>query len=202
MSFWQVILQVAINVVSNIATPSILKASKHAYLTSTRKLLKAGQVFCQSISKTYSLAAAKLKLEYFAENAVRGISFLVIGVCRVALVCFWLFLINHGLQTIMGGVNDALAGSQVDTCYCPTPTSTISTKPTMPGWQPRYLTRDCPQPYVVRRQSPARSVLDTTESPLVFDCSPARKGRKSKRPTQPCIADIPVSTGGYVFAAE
>lgn len=202
MSLWQVILQIAINVVSNIATPSILKALKHLYLTLTTKLIKVGQAFNQAISRTHSLAASKLNIDYFAEKGVQAFTFLAIGVLRVGLVCFWLVLINYQLNIILGHINDiklnSLATSQVETCYCPTPTNSISTRSTL---QPRYLPRNCPQPYGIRRQYPAESVLFTTESPLAFDCSPARRGRKSKRLMQPCSAEISVrSTSGYVFS--
>jgi len=215
MSFWRTVLLLllpfaiaklsdfAINVISNIATPSIRKASKHIYLILTTKLIKVGQAFNQGISRTYSLVSAKLNIDYFVERAVEGISFLVIGVLRVAVVCFWLFLINYQLNRIFGHVGDvrpnAFAASQVGTCYCPTPTNSIPTRSTL---QPSYLPHDCPQPYDIRQQYPAQSVLFTTENP-VFDCAPPRKGRKSKRLIQPCSVEIsvPSTDGGYALSA-
>jgi hypothetical protein len=203
MENWQALLVAyVLGVLSNISTPYIRKASRYVYLTLKTWLIKAVKAFCRASSKAYSLAVDKLSIDYFVGKVVQGFSFLLIGVCKVAYVGAFLFLINYHLNRITGHTNtvvpNAYANSQADTCYCPTPTNSIYSKSVIrPERQVSVLPYDCPRPYGIRPQYPAKSVLYTTERTRVGDCSPARKGRKIKGVVYPCTIDSTVSIGGY-----
>jgi hypothetical protein len=203
MENWQALLVAfTLGVLSNISTPYIRKASRCVYHTLKTWLIKTIEAFCRAIAKVYSLAASKWNIDYFLDKVAQGIGLLVIGVCKLAYVGLILFMISSGLNKIIGHTNTVgprgPATYQADTCYCPTPTNSIYSESVIrPQRQQSVSPYDCPRPYGRRPQYPANSILYTTEGARVVDCSPARKGRKSKRVIKPCMIESPLSTSGY-----
>lgn len=107
---------VALGILSNILTPCARRALKK-YSDKTRTLLaRLGSKIYTSLSEISFLALAKRKLTAFAQ-------IVVVGACRLAILCLWAVAIYHQVNRITEGANTVRASTVTATdsrsCYCP-----------------------------------------------------------------------------------
>ena len=177
---------VALGIISNILTPYARRALRK-YSDKTRTLFaQLGSKISTSFSKLSTslsqisfLAAAKRKLITFAQLAV-------VGVAKIAVFCFWVFMIYLQVNRMTERSNTVRANSAATTistsCDCPTPTSSL--------YRPRLVsTHDCSQQFGISPQYPAQSASYAGVRTPVSDCSPPRKGKKARGVQRPC-ADV------------
>lgn len=161
---------VALGILSNLLTPYARRALKK-YLDKTRTLCtRLVSKISTSFKEISFLAVAKRKITTFAQVVV-------VGLCRLAIFCFWVVIIYFKANQISERANTVRAnGATISistACDCPTPTGGVYRGTIEPEWP--------------------------TESTPVLDYSPAQKGRKSKRATQPCAVEntsVVIGMGG------
>lgn len=180
--------QIALGILTSVLGAALWEFLNHVYPEIKKSLgniaaacYRALSKIFSSFKKTASLIRAKLNIDYFVEKVVQGVLSLVVGVCKLAYICFWLFLIYYQVNRITERHDtfrtNTFATAQSGTCECAPLPQPIGGPPTYSSLSPRYR----PQPNDIIFTAPTSSDFIVSEGTPV-DCSSARKGRKSKQP--------------------
>lgn len=156
MKLWEFLLwagpSIALGVLSNLLTPFARRALKK-YWAKTRTL------FIQLVSKistSFSKISTSFKeVSFLAEVKRRAMAFarvVVLGVARLAQVCFFVALLYYGLGDLGNTRRAKAAAPQSSTCYCPSPTGGVHSGTVGHQWGAGVPRGKCTQRYGNRTQ--------------------------------------------------
>jgi hypothetical protein len=186
MNGQQDVRDLVIEVVGAFLAAAIFALFKYVKL-GLKKYLDKTIAACYQASSKFSFSPKKISLPALSKldfaPLVRGVGELLLTPPMVLALTSMVF-VNIIAITNSGRNAHAVSRPQSGTCYCPTKNADLADVKE-PALQRGVLPRDCDQLYGPRPPYPTRSVLRTIERVPVNDCSPARKGRKSKRAVSP-----------------
>jgi hypothetical protein len=199
MSWREKLRDLPIDVLVQLLVVAITAFLVKAYPISKKCLSNTAHAFrlaCLKISSSFKKISFPKVSKLNVDSLMGGIGEILFSAPVRLVVGYFIFmsvLSYFGANGKTGHNTHAFVTPQSRTCVCPTFTDHVYVGATIePGWeQPSVLPRNCTQRYGVRSHYPAQSVLYKTERTRVFDCSPARKGRRSKRMIQRCTIETP-----------